>query len=201
MIDSSAIMRMLEEYKKSPAGKEKFRNYINNLVTTGGAGAKTSGGSHVTTLNDMRKYAEELILMLKSIAYRKQLPESVQRHFDSLQYSEPREIHGEWVIEIMFMDDLSRMSLRVKNKDGSVGRTGDGIDNIVSLFDTGYEASKSVYGYWDRSDGTSRRIKSKKERDGIGFMQEVVDDFNNTFAGREDVYAKITADEEYYLRD
>lgn len=116
------------------------------------------------------------------------LPASVAAHFNSVEASEATYSKGmtSATIKVTFTDDLSRESL--VRRDGT---SADGIDDIVSLFDTGYHADKRAYGYYanwgalkrDPSEGKSgdMMIPSKTDRDGLGFMQEACDDFNAAY--------------------
>lgn len=55
----------------------------------------------------------------------------------------------------------------------------EGIDNIIALFDKGYNAKKRVYGYWD---SVGRRISSLTNRPALDFMQEAIEDFNQKYS-------------------
>lgn len=76
-------------------------------------------------------------------------------------------------------------------------KTSDGIDNIVSLFDTGYDTVQ-VRGRWVGHG--KKQILSTPFRDELAFVQEAVDNFNNRFGGKYQCKAKIVADEKYYAR-
>jgi len=100
----------------------------------------TEAGAVVVTEQDMIRAAEALIKILQETASQKGLPESVMEHFYSLYYSEPipcGKEGGQYKVDVQFGDDLSRMSLRITSGKRKGERTGEPIENIVSLFDTG----------------------------------------------------------------
>lgn len=190
-------MKKLRAYTKTSEGKAKMAEVIESYIEQGQS--QTQGGSKIITLDEMNKIADGMIETLKSTARAKGLPDSVLKHFDSLHHSSPVLIKGknkkEYEIEISFGDDLSRFSLRLENGD----RTGDGVENIVSLFDTGYSAKRSVKGIWDEHEELGI-ITSLKHREGLNFMSESVNEFNRSYGSNYKVKAVITADPEYYTR-
>jgi len=108
-----------------------------------------------------------------------------------------------WAIDISFNPSmLHRDSLEIIRKGRVVGHTGEGIDNIMSLLDTGFPYAddaqmKSVRGYW-RSRWTT--IKTPLERAGDHFMYDTVSEFNALYGRDYFCYATIEAPDEYYMR-
>lgn len=109
-----------------------------------------------------------------------------------------------WAIDISFDPSmLHRDSLEIRRKGRVVGHTSvDGIDNIMSLLDTGYPYEdgaqmKSVRGYW-RSRWVN--IKTPLERAGDHFMSDSVNEFNALYGQEYFCYASIVAPDEYYMR-
>lgn len=100
---------------------------------------------------------------------------------------------------VYFEDNLRRESL----DDGINGYTGEGIDNIVALFNNGYHASDYVYGWWDGHQATASTlfrsgsdikanyawVRSQKDREGLHFIQQAVDDFNGNYGAEYHVTA------------
>lgn len=108
-----------------------------------------------------------------------------------------------WAIDISFDPSmLHRDSLEILHKGRVIGHTGYGIDNIMSLLDTGYPYAddakmKSVRGYW-RSKW--RYILTPLERAGDHFMSDSVNEFNALYGQEYFCYASIVAPDEYYMR-
>lgn len=116
-----------------------------------------------------------------------------------------------------YVDGLSRRSLTKPSKNkgesgfeydedddeyiGLDGMTGEGIRNIVALFNNGYTAHNTVKGYWltPRGPGFSRVIGSRPTRDSeeAGFMQDAVDNFEAIVARYEDYYFDVYLSNEY----
>lgn len=108
-----------------------------------------------------------------------------------------------WAIDISFNPSmLHRDSLEILHKGRVIGHTGYGIDNIMSLLDTGYPYAddakmKSVRGYW-RSKWCY--ILTPLERAGDHFMSDSVNEFNALYGQEYFCYASIVAPDEYYMR-
>lgn len=108
-----------------------------------------------------------------------------------------------WAIDISFDPSmLHRDSLEILQKGRVIGHTGYGIDNIMSLLDTGYPYAddakmKSVRGYW-RSKW--RYVLTPLERAGDHFMSDSVNEFNAVYGQEYFCYASIVAPDEYYMR-
>lgn len=108
-----------------------------------------------------------------------------------------------WAIDISFDPSmLHRDSLEILHKGRVIGHTGYGIDNIMSLLDTGYPYAddakmKSVRGYW-RSKW--RYVLTPLERVGDHFMSDSVNEFNTLYGQEYFCYASIVAPDEYYMR-
>jgi len=106
-----------------------------------------------------------------------------------MDYIPPKK-HGEneYVIRIYFTDDLSRPSLL--GKDGN-RRTGEGVDDIINLFTTGYHARTAVFGYWHSVGHT---ILSLKDRDPLPFLEGAIQDFNANYGADYGAWARIVDD-------
>jgi len=105
---------------------------------------------------------------------------------------------GSFTIYITFDDDLHRDSLY---SDGY-----EGVRNIVAVLNNGYHAKNYVYGDWDnhaptgeskfdgRSIDTSAFIRSRKDREGLHFIQQAVQDFNGNYGADFNVTAIVGED-------
>lgn len=85
---------------------------------------------------------------------------------------------------------LKRKSLFNTRKNGSIRRTGKGINNILTLFIHGYKSdgtsARKVGGYWEHPDGSinpSHIIGSKTHRDPDNFIREYINEFNRMYGG------------------
>lgn len=197
-INMASVMSKVNAWAKSDEGKLRCQEHIDKCRKEGKQ--KTDGGGIIITEELMCKAAETMISILKQTAQAHQLPTSVLDHFNSLEYSQPKVVGttgNKYQIDIWFADNLSRMSLLVVKGSRAGQRTGQGIKNIVSLFDTGYSASSSVFGVWDghEDDGI---IKNLAHRDGKRFMSEAIESFNRVWGKVYDVYAVVSADPEFY---
>ena len=197
-IDMKLIMKKAEAYAQSPEGKARMKECIDNYAANGIN--KTAAGDKIITESEMRRAAEKLIGVLRSTAQSYALPASVMRHFDNLKCSE---IHtmpdGSSIIYVYFGDDLHRDSLYSDKYDG--------VDNIVALLNNGYHAKNYVYGYWEghaptgeslldgRSIDTSAYIRSRKDREGLHFIGQAIQDFNGNYGTDYNVTA--VAGEDY----
>lgn len=202
-INIDSIMKKVSAYTKSSEGKGKMDERIVEIRK--GKNGKTEGDGYVVTFEDMHRAAREMEDEARTVAQSHRLPDSVLDHFDSLEHTEPyyQKETGRYRVDISFGDNLYRPSLMIVNGRRKGSRTGDGIDNIVSLFDTGYEAGSRVWGEWSGHEELGV-IGSRTSRDGIGFMDEAIDDFN-----RKHVHTKVHVvailpdsgtDTQFYLR-
>lgn len=175
-IDLNSIMAKVQSYAKSPQGKRRMADKIEEYRHADVE--KTEAGSHIMTPSGMRAVASQLIEIMKKHAGAAALPESVRSHFESLTYDAPMEVTpgSSWRVKVFFGDDLSRMSLLIVSGSRKGERTGEGVRDIVSLFDTGYDAGSYVYGVWDGhgEDG----IRSRKWLAGRRFLESAVAEFN-----------------------
>lgn len=146
----------------------------------------------------MTQVANMFIQVLKDTASRRieytTDNQSVQRHFDSLKASNPSwtmrdgKIYG--VVYVYFSDeDLGRDSLLLPNGD----RTGDGISNIIALFNNGYELKSKTTprGVWE-GHNENKPVRAKRKREELGFMQAAASIIKRTY---KDVDAIILSDE------
>ena len=201
--DISSIMSKVESYAKTNECQTKMRNKINEYVENGVE--VTEAGSSVTTSRDIYDIAMELIADLQNRAARLcatgELPKSVADHFNSLDIAGYTDKYDKrlgmrfYNVDIIFNDDLSRSSLLslAAYKDGGTygrydtARTGMGVDNIVALFEFGHAntAKHPVRGYWESHDAV---VWAKTDREGLGMIQSVIDDFNSKYWGEAEAW-------------
>lgn len=186
-INTASIQQKLEAYAKSPAGKKAIRDVIHDIII----GSKQSIDGGIVTLQGMDDLAFEFKSMINDEAAIVSLPDSVFSDLDSLWYQDPHEREdGKYEVVFTFDGDVSRPSLMSifgkRNEPKTVGRTGDGIENIVYLFETGYPVSsegtpRHVYGTWDGHEDLGV-IRSRNVMAGLHFIQSAVDKFNAKYS-------------------
>lgn len=193
-------MNKVKAYSESGEGRAKIAKTIKERRENGNG--KLASGDYIVTLQDMQRLSEELIRTLKDEAASSinNLPQSVLDHFNSLTYTQPEPAGAEgkqYSIDIYFQDDLSRMSLLITSGNRKGQRTGGGIKNIVSLYDTGYQASKQVYGDWSGHEEAGV-IASRTELEGRYFIERAIDSFNRRYSKEYNLDARVTASPEFY---
>lgn len=183
------ILKEIEKFLKTSDGKKIVSKYAEDVID----GKEDPGNTGIMTKDNMKSYAGEMISILREEA--EHLPKSVYDHFSSLYFEEPERVshnkdkdYYDYVTTIKFGDDLSRMSLEITYGKRKGERTGEGIDNIVDLFNDGYNASKSVYGKWNGHGNDI--IQSTDKRKGLHFMEKAVERFNNKHM-YDDVHATV----------
>lgn len=187
-ISESSIMQKLNEYAKTADGRKRISERISSYekMPNKPNGHMTDGGSLVVT-NDMRDSITSIfIAMIVDRAHSASLPQSVDSIFDTLDVSDIRQrrLHdGTSMTEILISFNgklLPRMSLYFYGENRRLHYTGNGINNIVSLFDTGYSLNahtETPYGYWTGHEA-SGMIYARRSRARLGFMKQAIDDFN-----------------------
>ena len=197
-INLQSINKKVEAFARTAKGKKMMEAQISQYAKNGTT--KTAAGSRVLTEADMYTAAVKMIQVLQLTAQSYSLPHSVMEHFNRLEASKIYETpDGSSIIYIYFGGDLHRNSLYSDEYDG--------ISNIVALLNNGYHAKDYVYGSWDghsptgeskfdgRSIGTSAYIRSRKNREGLKFIQQAISDFNGNYGSDYNVTA--VAGEEY----
>lgn len=166
-LNTASISNKLNAWAHSPAGQkamsQKIDEYIDKDIR------KTQAGGRVLTVQWVRELAQELCRMIESNAA--SLPDSVKANVASISPFRPQKGRGGAIkAEINFQSVwLSRESLEPERYGG--------IDNIIVLFEKGYTAKGQVFGEWH-----GEMVKSLTHRDGLGFIENAVSDFNARYA-------------------
>lgn len=194
-VNIDSIMQKVMAFSNSPSGQKLIKERVRQYQESGTK--KTAAGSRIITEKDLYDAANKMIEILTSTAQSYALPESVMRHFGSLQMSKAVPSPGGGsMVAVYFGDDLHRDSL--------VPESYDGVRNIVALLNNGYHARDYVYGWWDGHSPTgasagdlrnagadgSAYIRSRKDREGLGFIQQAVADFNRVYGSYYNVTAR-----------
>lgn len=98
-------------------------------------------------------------------------------------YSKTDKIYG---VDINFLGDMFRPSLLPDYYHG--------IDDISALLNNGYNARRTVFGYWER---TNSYIESLKSRPGAHFAQNAVHTFDSANRNEKNGYRTIHINEKY----
>lgn len=82
-------------------------------------------------------------------------------------------------------DDLTRNSLLITSGEKNEQRTGEGIENIIALFERGYVIGKTVpFGKWEsKSRGFKQDTIALGRRAGLNAIAECIERFNRTYEG------------------
>lgn len=200
-INMSSIMGKVGAYSRSVEGKLRMKKKIEEYRQKDVR--ETAVGSSIVTYNMMYEAAYKMIDVLKQTARESNLPSSVMQHILTMDYSKLHKMSdGHMEIWLYFGGDMHRESL----EDGEGGHTGEGINNIVALFNNGAHASDYVYGWWNKhspkgealtrsAPGDSYAwVRSKKDREALRFIQQAVSDFNGNYGSDYNVTAVAGAD-------
>ena len=184
VINENSIFSKVKKYVKSADGKAKAKEYINRCKEEGIR--ETNAGSLIITRDTAHAIAYELIQNLQQMAaileMSRVLPHGVAEHFRYLSAEITEEgKDGGFVVGIYFDDDLHRDSMIGYNRHtGTLSeRTGDGIDNIIALFNNGYDAGGAVYGFWENAGVFTWSLRNRPH---LGFMEGEIDRFNAQYS-------------------
>lgn len=186
-IDIGTIMSKVNSYAKTSDGKKRMDDTIRSYRMGGdsrvNATGKTYGGGSIVTEAEMASMARDMLAMLRRAAASADLPASVMEHIESFRFSTPFiEADGSATVQIYMTDSPGRPSLYTE-------KYSHGVENIVAIFNCGYDASGVVYGKWH-----GEKIVSKDHRDGKFFMQAAINEFNAKYGGEFDVVAELDAE-------
>lgn len=200
MISASALQRKAEAWSKTPEGQRRIKEVIGRYRKEGRI--TTNAGSSLDSREALIAAADKMMSVLRRDAMDAGLPESVMKHFDSMAYGTPIPLSdGTYMLAIYFTDDLHRDSLENDYTDY------EGVDNIIALFNNGAHAENYTYGWWDGHSPTGEAVgkampfnnfawvRSKKDREGLHFIQQAVADFNGNYGSMYNVTA--SAGDEY----
>ena len=200
-VNMSSILSKCQAYSKTADGKQKMKEVVIQKMRNGDG--RTGCGDEILTIPQMNVLAKELISTIKLTASSYDLAESVMRHFDSLTYTVIDAGDGIYECYIYFTDDLSRPSLETDENQG------EGINNIVALFNNGYVAKAPKYGWWNGHSPTGESvgraltgtesyayIKGTQARPSLRFMQRAIEDFASKYLDK--YVMSITLNEDDY---
>lgn len=200
-INMDSIMGKVESWSESAEGKRRIQQVLDQYKKDGRT--VTAAGSRVISEKMMLEAVVKFIDVLKSTAAEYGLPKSVMEHIDGMSSSgHITKTSKGFEVYLYFSGDLSRESLEATEEDadywasrGFGGHTGEGIKNIVALFNNGYskETIGSVYGVWKNA---GKETYNTTERKPLRFIQKAVVNFNINYGYEYGVTAVAGADYE-----
>ena len=177
-INMDSVMSKVKAFSESSEGKMRVKNCLEKYKKEGRH--TTATGDKLMTETMMREAAYKFIDVLKNTAHGMNLPESVLRHFDSLDCSNPIQMRdGSSIMYVYFADDLHRESLQPERYDG--------VDNIVAVLNNGYDRHENMAKVW--GEWHDMRNHGMVERTGLRFIQRAVDTFNGNYGSEYNVTA------------
>ncbi len=178
-LNEAAITEKVEAYLKSAQGKKKMQDkvdqYIDKDVRTSQAGSK------IITIQLANQMAHELCDMINSNAAASGLAPGVLAHVQSATViSAQKGYMGSIKAGISFRDaDMSRPS--------EIPQIYGGVDNIVAMFEFGWNAKAPLYGYWSI---VHDYVHTRQFQPGLHFIQNAVSEFNAKYAS-QDVHVEV----------
>ena len=201
-INEQSILSKTHAFIKSQRGQRRIKTVLKQAMQNGGV---LPSGRKVIDEIDIALAVTEFLSLLR--AYAADLPDSVYKPiveaYDGTPVYTPRGCE----VPIYFAGDMSRESL----EDGEYGRTGEGVDNIVAVFNNGAHARATAYGWWTSESvrtpyslksagGDSVWVPSKKDRAPMQFIQRAVNDFNSGWGKDNGVHISAADIAEIYQR-
>lgn len=168
-VNAAAVQAKLDAWVKSAAAKDRAEQKINEYIDSDVR--RSDGGSKVLTIAWVNELAEELAGMIEANS---SLTASGGGHGISVTAS------GGGAHKIGSGGVAASIDL---SEDGGLGRSSlyteypKRVKNIIALFEHGYSARTSVWGYWN-----GEYTWSLSERDAANFIHEAVDDFNSKYS-------------------
>lgn len=179
-INMSAIMSKTKAFAESTEGKKRMEACLEKYKKEGRS--STAAGGKLITEETMYEAGDKMISVLRDMARNMDLPESVMKHFDSLDCLPPvRMPDGSYTMAIYFEDDLHRDSLMPDRYEGA--------HNIIAILNNGYSENKNMEKVWGVWHGA--RIHALTGRAGLQFMQQAVSDFNGNYSSDYGVVASV----------
>lgn len=189
VISEAYIMRRLNDFIKTDAGKAKIAQVRKDLV------GKSLGGGSGALSKDM---AQEIINKICE-EFKVVVREVIQSFRVDAIHANVEGFDGEGFLRANISvdeDALRRASLHYMNKDLTIGH-GEGVDDILALFTHGYKLSKRPYGFWVHDGGNSMtRIGARMQRDPNPFLADFVDRLNAEYEGR----CTVTLNDKYRIQ-
>lgn len=203
-LNMASIMTKVNAFAKSTDGMAKQQNVINTAARQNGG--KLPSGKNVIDDKRLQNAASRFVNMLCTTAGSYGVPESVLKHMEDA-YRGPRKFYksGKCAVPIYFSGDMHRPAVETNDPKYQNDR---GADNIVHSFNNGYHAKNYSYGFWYdheykpigkhwnnfRPWDAAVYIRTRKDREGLYFIQKAIDIFNRKYGAKYNVTASIQND-------
>lgn len=180
-INWDSIMKKANACMNTAQKKREIRTKIDlhmlGKLTLGGGG--NGKGSSRTPEEAAEKFIEILMREIKTHENASYASGGISRSaiagFPEIEHGTPYRVGDKYCIDVYFSGDLSRPSLAPSYYDG--------INNIIALLNSGYEAGHRVYGTWESRAWTDdERIASLVSRGGAHFIESAVDNFMGNYS-------------------
>ena len=180
-INWDSIMKKANACMNTTQKKREIRAKIDlhmlGKLTLGGGG--NGKGSSRTPEEAAEKFIEILMREIKTHENASYASGGISRSaiagFPEIEHGTPYRVGDKYCIDVYFSGDLSRPSLAPSYYDG--------INNIIALLNSGYEAGHRVYGTWESRAWTDdERIASLVSRGGAHFIESAVDNFMGNYS-------------------
>ena len=186
MINEETILKKIKKYAASPEGKQKIQEKREEAFKNNKKFGEPTGENSVVSTKDYAKLASKwfkYFLDATSDTHNLSLIEIAAEAMMSAVISKPEKIgEGLYKVGITFdKKQLRRESLTGEDFWGSEYKTGDGIDNILALFNNGMDISydKPVpYGKWETH---GIYVRATTHRDALQFMQKALQEYMNIY--------------------
>lgn len=143
-------------------------------------------GSKTPTMKQMKWLAEEYGNLIRAYAMSYGVPSDVLMHLENLTIEEEISYGASSVsvtLKVNINDDISRPSLYP-------AKYPDGLDNVVKLYDLGYENGSLSHAVWGYRGG--KKIYGRMSWDGLGFIEDATDRFNSMYGKEWGAQAVVT---------
>lgn len=171
-IDWASILKKAKKRMEDSDMQKSIEKTVDNIVLNFGA---TSEKNPPNPLEAAKSFIEVLQAEIQSHAGISAsdggLGSTAVTSLTQLTHGSPVKVgKNSYQIEVSFAGNLHRDSLYQSGYP-------DGVENIAALLNTGYDASKGVYGTWH-----GEKIASLQHRNGAGFIESAVRTFMANYA-------------------
>lgn len=191
MINIGSIISKTKAYGKSNAGQNKIKELREKAFDRG---ATFGSGDGITSKSDYKRVANEYLEYLYQYSVNNpQMGDAITRIIqETIAHafiSEPTKVgKGQYKVQVIFDEELlKRDSLSYAPTKKYPRGHGDGINNIIALFNNGYdlpEDKKTPYGLWKTH---SVKKPARRHRDQLQFMQQSMQEFLTKFKNKFDI--------------
>lgn len=188
MINIGSIISKTKAYGKSNAGQNKIKKLREEAFDKG---LTFGSGNGVTSVSDYKVVAEKYLEYLYQYSVSNPqmgdaITKIIQETMANAFISEPTKVgKGQYKVQVIFDKELLRRDSLTYTRGGARA-SGSGIDNIIALFNNGYDidAAKVPYGLW-ATHGV--KVRARQHRDQLQFMQQTVEEFLVKFKKQFDI--------------